>query len=77
MIADFFRGYPAKAWRNEIATREARVQAIVDRYASTLDAALHEDQAERMRALTIAGGDVRVAKHLMYGQVLFDTGRIR
>lgn len=76
MMRDFFFGYPKAAWRNELATREARARDIAERYEMVLDAALHEDQAERLRALTIAEGDVRIAKHLLFGQLLFDTGRI-
>ncbi len=44
--------------------------------ADPLGEAVRKNQRERLRALTIAKGDVRVAKHLMYGITLFDTRRI-
>ena len=31
-------------------------------------------QLERIEALRAAGGDVRVAKHLLYGQTIYDLG---
>lgn len=70
------RGHQPSQFTAELETREQRAREIEERYAAVLDAALHQDQQERMTALRIAGGDVRIAKHLLFGQLLFDTARI-
>lgn len=71
------RGHHPNQFSAELDTREQRDREINERYAMVLAAAEHEDEQNRLRAVKVAGGDVELAKHFLYWQLLFDTEQVR